>query len=631
MPQVTYADPTTTRTPLHFDVMPPSKQASPIVNSPAIRQPFSAQQVSTGQLARPIDYHAQPQNIPSVQEQIRQDGRTWKTIDITPNSSARPRINTIQSVIAGTNVVSGNNFAQEQAFEQAAYLLGWSLSGFWDGAIEGKNYPNEQLRLKRDFAEDGAYAIGNKVGDQIRNLGEQGKANLEDLWKNRPHFEIPTIQIPKFDRPGMPDLSIPKIPEFDIPDLPKIKFPGLPEPRIPEPESKPQPTTKEKDIPTPREPKPKPVPPTPIRKLRELELSPCGSIIFRISYVTKTLGKYFVTNEDNTGGHFEQITVPSSLDEVYGLFSGWYTRTYANDLDFSLPSLKQWIESGGGTGEVRRIDLGNGTAYEAVYGIGNGVYADGNPYGSGYPKYYASQINIGVEGITTKAAINYLLDSLSFNGRTPEVYHLDISNPDAKDCPINKKVLPEPPPLPPQDCDCAMICCPEIDYRKIQAIIAEEVKKLDVTAAIPLSFQIRHEGDTPQMVIQCAEKKSAASGNQPAKYDSAKYPITVPHWKGGQNDKPTLPPYKKGNWQAILVLADNSKVTINAQNEAECIKILNAIKPWINSKMLEGSYFKGGKITTKEPIKESQVYPKYGRYFSKGQKNGKPDWRVDFP
>jgi hypothetical protein len=72
-------------------------------------------------------------------------------------------------------------------------------------------------------------------------------------------------------------------------------------------------------------------------------------------------------------------------------------------------------------------------------------------------------------------------------------------------------------------------------------------------------------------------------------------------------------------------------VTINAQNEAECTKILNAIKPWIDKKMLEGSYFKGGKITTTEPIKEIQVYPKYGRYFGKGQKNNKPDWRVDFP
>lgn len=331
MPAVTYADPTTTRTPLNFDVLPPIQQASPIVNPPALRQPLNVQQTTGGQLARPIDYHAQPQNIPSVQQQIKLDGATWKTIDITPNSSARPRINTTQSVLAGTNVVSGNNFAQEQAFEQAAYLFGWSLAGFWDGAVEGKNYPNEQLRLKRDFAEDGA-----------------------------------------------------------------------------------------------------------------------------------------------------------------------------------------------------------------------------------------------------------------------------------------------------------MTCCPEIDYRKIQAIIAEEVKKLDVTAAIPLSFQIRHEGDTPQMVIQCAQRKSAANGNTPARYDSAKYPITVPHWKGGQNDKPSLPPYKKGNWEGILVIADNSKVTINAQNESECIKILNAIKPWIDSKMLKGSYFKGGKIVTEEPIKQELVYPKYGRYFANGQKNNKPDWRVDF-
>jgi hypothetical protein len=142
-------------------------------------------------------------------------------------------------------------------------------------------------------------------------------------------------------------------------------------------------------------------------------------------------------------------------------------------------------------------------------------------------------------------------------------------------------------------------------------------------AAIPQSWQIRHEGGKPQLVIHCAEKK------EDGKYGSAMYPITVPHWKGTVKDKPSLPPYKKGNWEGILVLADNTKVTINAANESECTKILNAIKPWIKSEMLKGSYFKGGKINVE--IKPTQVKPMYDRYFKTGQKNNKPDWRVDFP
>ncbi|MDZ8136322.1 MAG: hypothetical protein RM049_13600 [Nostoc sp. DedQUE04] len=611
MPDVTYADPTTTRTPLNFDVLPPIQQASPIVNPPAVRQPFSAQQVSTGQLARPIDYHAQPQNIPSVQQQIKLDSATWKTIDITPNSSARPRVSTTQSVLAGTNVVSGNNFAQEQAFEQAAYLLGWSLSGFWDGAIEGKNYPNEQLRLKRDFAEDGAYAIGNKVGDQVRNIGQQGKANLEDLWKNRPQFEIPTIQIPKFDRPRIPDLSIPKVPEFDIPQLPKIKFPGLPEPTVPEPKSKPQPTTKEKDIPIPREPKIKPIPKNPIDRLKATDLSHCGNVDF-------WFGTGFIAFQDGT-------TVRTSVDTVVQNIRSWFP--YLDESAFNL------IQGIGTDGNVQRY-LKDNTFYittltrRAISAGKYGVAATNLDF----PKMYVAEIGVSIPATrASNSVINTAIDLGSIDGIAGELLHYQTTvQSDSCLLPEPTPTTSTPPPLPPQDCEC-MGCCPEIDYRKIKALIDDAVSQLDVTAAMPLSFQIRHEGDTPQMIIQFAERKSAANGNKPAKYDSAKYPITVPHWKGGQNDKPALPPYKKGNWEGILVLADNTKVTINAQNESECIKILNAIKPWIDSKMLEGSYFKGGKITTKEPIKETQVYPKYGRYFGKGQKNGKPDWRVDFP
>ncbi|MBN3944120.1 hypothetical protein [Nostoc sp. NMS9] len=620
MAKVTYAEPTTTRTPLHFDVLPPIQQASPIATPATTRQPFNVQQTTPGQLARPINYHAQPQNVPSVQEQIRRDGATWKTIDVKPNNTASPNTRFQDPTLP---------MGVSQADVEGTAAFGKFLLGFGD-QISGQNTLQRndyQVRVDQRYIftplENFSYEVGRRTADGVQDFGESAKQKLDDLWKNRPQFEIPTIKVPKFNIPGMPDLSIPKIPEFDIPELPKIKFPGLPEPRIPEPESKPQPTTQEKDIPTPREPKPKPIPPTLIRKLRELDLSPCGSISFAISYVTKTLGEYFVPNEDNTGGHFEQITVPSSLDEVYGLFSGWYTSIYQNDPDFRLPTMKEWVESGGGTGSNKVINLGGGISYRVVQGIGNGVYGNGSPYGSGYPKYYASQDNIAVDGLKDKTSINYLLDSLSFSGRTPEVYWLDISNPDAKDCPINKIVLPEPPPLPPQDCDCAMTCCPEIDYRKIKALIDDAVE--NIALAAPDSWLIRPEHHRPQLIVQFGEML----GNK--KVGSPKYTLTIPHPKPNKPNKSAIPAYKKGNWEIIFVLKDNSKITIHALNEIEGMKVLNAAKALVIPDYLKGGYLsKSGKVITPEPLAEIQVTPKMAKYFPNGRKSQKPEWIVKF-
>lgn len=172
-------------------------------------------------------------------------------------------------------------------------------------------------------------------------------------------------------------------------------------------------------------------------------------------------------------------------------------------------------------------------------------------------------------------------------------------------------------------------CCPDIDYRKIKAFIDEAISKLDLVSAIPLSWQIRNEGDRPQLVIQCAEE-DGFDKDKNKKYKSAKYPITVPHWNGSASDQISLPSYIKGNYEVIYVLKDNSKVTINAKDEIECKRILNAIKPHISKEYLKNAYFKGGLIVRDEPIKESRVKPRYGRYFKNGQKNNKPDWRIDF-
>lgn len=582
MAEVTYADPTTTRTPLHFDVMPPIQQASPIVNPPAVRQPFNVQQTTPGQLARPIDYHAQPHTVPSVQQQIKLDGETWITIDVTPNSSARPRINTTQSVLAGTNVVSGNSFAQEQAAEAAAYFFGVALVGLWDGAIEGKNYPNEQLRLKRDPSEDAAYTIGQKVGDELRHLGLQGKSNLEDLWKNRPQFEIPTIQIPKFDRPGMPDFSIPKIPEFDIPKLPK-------------PQSKPQPTTKEKDI--PRIDKPK-------QPWKEPTVPPNSN-----SEEWFEIEEWVKTKED-CEMFFRAIS------------SIYYSGSTIVAIEPGIPAY--WLEKypgdvyGGGedgtTIFIGQPENGQGIAYFPT--VGGGGNSNGQ-YGSDYMMIRVADIRLIPKKINN---FSQLKEYLSLKNISPfGIYSIDWRT--CKTRPQGKQ--DSPPPLPPQDCDCTMTCCPEIDYRKIKALIDDAIENLPI--ATPDSWLIRPENHRPQLIIQFGEML----GNK--KIGSPKYPLTIPHPKPNKPNKSVIPAYKKGNWEIIYVLKDNSKITIHALNEIEGMKVLNAAKSLVISDYVNNGYLsKSGKVITKTPLNEVAVTPKMAKYFPNGRKSEKPEWIVKF-
>lgn len=600
MVELQYADPIATKAPLPFDVLPPVQQVTQMANPPAVRQPLDIRQTTGGALSRPIQYHAQPHTIPSVQQQIKNDAANWRTIDITPN---RPRVNTTQSVIAGTSVVSNNNFAQEQAFEQAAYLFGWSLAGLWDGAVERKNYP---IPLA-DFSEKGAYDIGNMVGRELRDLSQQAKDNFEDLWKNRPQFEIPQIRIPSIDRPGIPEFKIPDLPEFKIPEF-----------KFDEPQDKDKPIPQVDVIPpkilTDKE-----------RIIRELDITNCGSISFRITYVSKVVGDRNVP-DGNGSFYTERITEPSTLDHVYGLYRAWWL---TQDIDYgNYVNAGEWVESGGGTGSINNVDLGGGIKYKAYIGIGNGAAIDGSNNINNYPFYYASQTTIEVTGLKSKESLNILLDSLANNDRKPEIYRLDLSKIGATDCPVGKSPPQRPPDLE-DTCDCMAQCCPDIDYRKIKAFIDDAVSKLEVVASLPISWQIRNEGNRPQMVIQCGEENGVdADGNK--KYKSAMYPISVPHWDGTPSDKITLPSYIKGNYEGIYTLSDNSKVTINAQNELQCKRILNAIIPHISKAYLKDAYFKGGNIVRETPIKESRVKPRYGRYFKNGQKNNKPDWRVDF-
>ncbi|MBN3897107.1 MAG: hypothetical protein HWQ41_18065, partial [Nostoc sp. NOS(2021)] len=140
-------------------------------------------------------------------------------------------------------------------------------------------------------------------------------------------------------------------------------------------------------------------------------------------------------------------------------------------------------------------------------------------------------------------------------------------------------------------------------------------------AAIPDSWLIRPEYHRPQVIYQFAEVDQ--SGNITG---APKYPITVPHHLAA---KPTvaLPNYKRGNWEIIFVLKDNSKVTIHSLDEENGMSILNAIKLRIIPSYLVGAYLsKSCLVVTDTSISQITVKNRMAKYYSTGTKNVLPNW-----
>jgi hypothetical protein len=163
------------------------------------------------------------------------------------------------------------------------------------------------------------------------------------------------------------------------------------------------------------------------------------------------------------------------------------------------------------------------------------------------------------------------------------------------------------------------------------ALIAEELclqknksSECECYAAVPDWWQIRPEAGRPQLVIQFGEDL----GN--GKVGSPMYAITIPHYKGNKPKTSPVPGYKKGSWEEILTLNDNSKVIVNAYSQSEARKIINACQQIISPEYLTNSYLKGGTIRKGKALKEITVIPKMAKFFSTGQQNTIPDWIVRF-
>ena len=141
-------------------------------------------------------------------------------------------------------------------------------------------------------------------------------------------------------------------------------------------------------------------------------------------------------------------------------------------------------------------------------------------------------------------------------------------------------------------------------------------------AAVPDWWQVRVEGKRPQMVFLFAV--DLGNGN----LDYAKYPITIPYPIVKKYQTSPLPPYKKGQYEGMLILNDNSKVFVNAFDEDEANKMLDAAAIIIQPQYLQGS---NRKVSQRkgEQMLQVNVVPKRLEYFSEGTKT-KSDWIVEF-
>ncbi|MEA5515531.1 hypothetical protein VB654_15925, partial [Nodularia sp. UHCC 0506] len=161
------------------------------------------------------------------------------------------------------------------------------------------------------------------------------------------------------------------------------------------------------------------------------------------------------------------------------------------------------------------------------------------------------------------------------------------------------------------------------ELAKSNETLCDLKNKQEAYAAVPDSWLLRPEHHRPQVIFQFAEKTTGPA------IGSAKYAISIPHPRKDYSpgNKSPLPSYKRGNWEMIFVLSDNSKIVIHALNAAEGQKVLKAAMSIVDRNYLKGSYLsKNGLLESNNPLKKIEVQCRYAKYFPTGRKDMKPAW-----
>ena len=155
---------------------------------------------------------------------------------------------------------------------------------------------------------------------------------------------------------------------------------------------------------------------------------------------------------------------------------------------------------------------------------------------------------------------------------------------------------------------------------KLSSVLDQQNQRACSTyAAIPEWWQTRLGADRPQLVLQFAERY----GN--GRYGPPKYPVTIPHYRGGIPDAPPIPSFSKGQYHGVLILTDNSKVIVNCQSATECNRVLDLAEGVIGGGMTQGVRRSIGERRGRS-LDQITVYCRVAKFFPQGQLNTNPDW-----
>jgi len=133
---------------------------------------------------------------------------------------------------------------------------------------------------------------------------------------------------------------------------------------------------------------------------------------------------------------------------------------------------------------------------------------------------------------------------------------------------------------------------------------------------------VRFEGGVEQLVISYREVKDDGTIGKDW------YPITVPHpLNKGVTTAMLTTPYKKGSYQILLTLDDNSKVILNSFNEAGGLGFMKTqIMPLIDPKFLTKYKIKTAHFPD-SGFKEMRVRHQNTHFYESGNRKMKPTWK----
>ena len=156
-------------------------------------------------------------------------------------------------------------------------------------------------------------------------------------------------------------------------------------------------------------------------------------------------------------------------------------------------------------------------------------------------------------------------------------------------------------------------------------ILAMQCKENDCIAAVPDWWQIRLGADRPQLMVAYAARFPDGT------WDKAKYMISVPHWNKSKllTTIDSFPVYRKGQYQGVMVLPDNSKLIVNAYTSEEATRVIDKFSLGIPLSMVSSSVTKVASRRGRDLL-SIIVYPRSARYFATGQMDLTPTWSKKF-